>query len=87
MWLLYYPKWQWLDCGRDGIISSSKTTEIKRSSTNNNISLTEPCDNKKFFLNLVNVVPRLKKSTIIIIKVKVLWLLLARSKPISLFII
>ena len=46
MWHFYYLKWRWLHCSRDGIISSS-TTEIRHSLTNNNISLTELCDNKK----------------------------------------
>ena len=55
------PKWPWLGCSPDGIISSSKAIEVKCPFTKKDISVTDACE-KLFFMHLVENIPKLKTN-------------------------
>ena len=65
-------EWSWRGGSPDTVVSNCRAIEIKFPFSKNNISLTETCDNKKFFRDLNNGAPSLKKSKTSFINIKVL---------------
>ena len=64
---LFIQNGQGLGISQMELFLNSKAIKIKCLSSKSNISGTEACDDKTFLLNLVDGMPRLRKSTIIII--------------------
>ena len=60
--LFINPKWPWLGCSPDGIVSKQKVIEIKCPFSKKDCSIIEACNDKHFFLKLVDDKPMLKET-------------------------
>jgi len=56
------PKWPWLGCSPDGIISNEKAVEIKCPFSKKDLTILECCEDKNFFLKIADGKPYLKRN-------------------------
>lgn len=65
--LVINPKWPWLGASPDGVMKVDeivKAVEVKCPFTKRDMSITEACQDKNFFLTIVNDKPKLKENHI-----------------------
>ena len=54
------PKWPWLGCSPDGIVSPFKAIEVKCPFSHKSSTIEEACTDKTFYMQLCNGKPKLK---------------------------
>ena len=56
------PRWPWLGCSPDGLVNNVKCIEVKCPLSKKDVSISEACEDKTFFMKLSNGKPELKEN-------------------------